>query len=139
MRTTKLLSVSGLLLGALLFSGAGCMSTTKTTTNTNVVTTPSISILSPVDGATVPTHFDLTLAVNNFTLAPNKVAGANTAGEGHYHVWVDDKYFTPGVAATMTLKKLTAGTHTIYVTLQNNDHTDLATPVKSEPITITVK
>lgn len=155
---TKYSAIISLALGSLIVAGAGCQTATTTdTVDTNVVATDttvtvdttevadvaadgaSISIVSPVDGDTVESTADLTVAIEGFTLAPDKVEGANAEGEGHYHVWVDGEYLTPGVATTTTLTGLEAGEREIMVSLQNNDHTDLTTPVKSEAVTVTVE
>ncbi|MBI2416296.1 MAG: hypothetical protein HYV33_06615 [Candidatus Kerfeldbacteria bacterium] len=161
----KFLAVTGSIVSALLLVGAGCVTdttntntntttntvktnTTKTTnkakTNTNKTTTvdvdtPTIEIVSPVDGATVATTFDLEVAVEGFTLAPDKVEGVNAEGEGHYHVWVDGEYFAPGMAETTTLEDVAVGEHEVMVSLQNNDHSDLDNAVKSESVTVTVE
>lgn len=99
----------------------------------------TISIVDPLEGDTVPPSFDIVVAVEGFTLAPDKVEGENAEGEGHFHVWVDGEYYAPGVSEITALKDLTEGEHELMVSLQNNDHTDLATPVKSEAVTVTVE
>lgn len=157
MRTNTLATLSGLALSALLLAGAGCASTTTTVdTNANVNTTTvvvdddaddvdevdedtAIEISSPEDGDTVATTFDLEVEIDDFTLAPDKVEGANAEGEGHYHVWVDGEYFVAGVAAVTSVAGLEVGEHELMVSLQNNDHTDLAPVVKSEAVTVTVE
>lgn len=159
MRTKKILGLASIMVSALVAVGAGCANTVTNTVDTNTVTvdktdttttdtvvddeatvaTPTISITEPVDGDTVETSFDVAVEIENFTLAPDKVEGANAEGEGHYHVWVDGEYVSPGVAETTTLADIAAGEHEVMVSLQNNDHTDLATPVKSAPVTVTVE
>lgn len=99
----------------------------------------SISIESPEDGATVASSFDVVVNINDFELAPDSLEGANVAGEGHYHVWLDGEYFAPGVAESTTLEEVAVGEHELQVSLQNNDHSDLSTPVMSEVVTITVE
>lgn len=159
MRTNTLATLSGLALGALLLAGAGCASTT-TTVDTNANTTTvvvdedvddvdeedgeedadvAIEITSPEDGDTVSSTFDLEVAIDDFTLAPDKVEGANAEGEGHYHVWVDGEYFVAGVAEVTSVAGLEVGEHELMVSLQNNDHTDLVPAVKSEAVTVTVE
>lgn len=159
----KVLAASSLVLGTLLLIGAGCdttstnstnttnttktntTTTNKNTANTNAaVTTPTVSIVSPVEGATVASKMPLEVKITGLTLAPNEVEKANVAGRGHYHVWVDGEYFTPGTATSMTVvdangEGLAVGEHTIMVSLQNNDHTDLAPAVKSTAVKVTVK
>lgn len=168
MSTQKLLGLtSSLAMGALLLAGAGCTPSTTSTTNTNTTTVAveveddtaadvvededeagdddavdidtAIEITSPEDGDTVTQPFDLEVEIDDFTLAPDSVEGANVAGEGHYHVWVDGEYFVAGVATTTEIDGLEVGEHELMVSLQNNDHTDLETPVQSEAVTVTVE
>ncbi|MBI4406993.1 MAG: hypothetical protein HY565_00645 [Candidatus Kerfeldbacteria bacterium] len=156
MRTNTLATLSGLALSALLLAGAGCTTTTTSNANTNTTTVAvddvdadevddgededaAIEISSPEDGDTVATTFDLEVAIDDFTLAPDKVEGANAAGEGHYHVWVDGEYFVAGVAEVTSVAGLEVGEHELMVSLQNNDHTDLVPAVKSEAVTVTVE
>ena len=155
MRINTLATLSGLALSALLLAGAGC-ATTTTTSNANTTTVAvdddtddvdgdeededtAIEISSPEDGDTVATTFDLEVEIDDFTLAPDKVEGANAAGEGHYHVWVDGEYFVAGVAEVTSVAGLEVGEHELMVSLQNNDHTDLVPAVKSEAVTVTVE
>lgn len=162
MSTHKLVGLSSLALGALLLAGAGCTTGTTTTsdTTTNATTVAvdidkveddadvvededeadaAIEIVSPEDGDTVSDSLDLEVEIDDFTLAPDKVEGANVAGEGHYHVWVDGEYVVAGVAATTTVEGLEVGEHELMVSLQNNDHTDLNPAVQSEPVVVTVE
>lgn len=160
MSTQKLLGLtSSLAMGALLLAGAGCTPSTTSNANTNTTTVAveveddtaadvvedkdeadtAIEIASPADGDSVTQPFDLEVEIDDFTLAPDSVEGANVAGEGHYHVWVDGEYFVAGVATTTEIDGLEAGEHELMVSLQNNDHTDLDEPVKSEPVVVTVE
>lgn len=113
--------------------------TTDGTADDATAEAASVSITEPIDGDIVGSTFDLTVAIEGLTLAPDKVEGANVEGEGHYHVWVDGEYFAPGVAETTTLEGLEAGEHELMVSLQNNDHTDLDPTVSSDPISVTVE
>lgn len=47
---------------------------------------PSIKVVSPADGATVPETFDIAVEVENLNLV---AAGQSVVGEGHWHVIVD--------------------------------------------------
>lgn len=99
----------------------------------------AISIVSPADGATVDTDMALEVAITDFTLEPDEIAGANAVGHGHYHIWVDGEYFAQAAEAETTVEGLTAGEHEIMVSLQNNDHSDLEDAITSEPITVIVE
>lgn len=167
MSTKKVLTLAGITLAALMLAGAGC--TSSTTTNTNTATTNAntnktttvtntnktntnkntnnantseaeyaIEIVTPEDGDTVENPVALEVDIEEFELSDD-VEGENVVGEGHYHVWVDGEYFMPGTTPELELTELEVGEHEIMVSLQNNDHTDLATPVKSEAITVTVE
>lgn len=159
MSTKKVLTLAGVTLAALMLAGAGCTSTTTTNTNTNKTTVTNtnktntnkntnnantneaeyaIEITSPEDGDTVENPVTLEVDIEEFELSDD-VEGENVVGEGHYHVSVDGEYFMPGTTPELELTELEVGEHEIMVSLQNNDHTDLATPVKSEAITVTVE
>lgn len=158
MSTKKVLTLAGVTLAALILAGAGCTSATTTNANTNttVVTNTNkantnksntntakkseytVAISTPEDGDTVENPINLEVDITGFELSDD-VEGANVVGAGHYHVWVDGEYLMPGTTPELELTDLDAGEHEIMVSLQNNDHTDLATPVKSEAITVTVE
>ena len=112
---------------------------------------PTVIIESPVGGATVPAgNVTVHITTTNFQrVAPG---GANVAGQGHVHYYLDVAIPTtqgqPATTAPGTYKvtnedtvvweNLAPGTHTLGVQLVNNDHTPLSTPVTVQ-ITITVQ
>ena len=61
---------------------------------------PSVSVVSPKNGASVPTKFDLVLAVNNFGLSCDLEGKPNVTGWGHVHVMVQQEGETSASAAT---------------------------------------
>ncbi len=153
------MGLASLAVTTLLVTGAGCMSTnadtatanlntttvpvdnSNTVTNTNAVATntaASITIVSPDDGETVEPQFDVAVEIAGLELAPDEVEGANVAGHGHYHLWIDGEYYAAGTEDNVRVTDLAVGEHEVMVSLQNNDHSDLATPVKSTPIKVTV-
>lgn len=112
---------------------------------------PTITIVSPSDGATVPAgDVTLTVQVSNFNIV-DKQGQANVPGEGHIHFYLDvPAPTTPGQPAippngawahvsgtTFTFTNVTPGTHTITVQLINNDHSPLI-PIVTAQVTITV-
>ncbi|MDD1677183.1 MAG: PQQ-dependent sugar dehydrogenase, partial [Methanomicrobiales archaeon] len=112
---------------------------------------PAITISSPADGATLPAgNVTVTVSVTGLTIV-DKLGGANVAGEGHIHYFLDATPPTeqgkpavtaPGTyaattATSYTWRNVTSGTHTLGVELVQNDHTPLATPVW-KLITVTV-
>ncbi len=115
------------------------------------VLVPTVTIVSPSDGATVPAgDVTVTVQVSNFNVV-DKQGQANVPGEGHIHFYLDvPAPTTPGQPAippsgvwahvsgtTYTFTNVAAGMHTITVQLVNNDHTPLI-PVITAQITITV-
>lgn len=55
---------------------------------------PTITIVSPADGATVEPTFDIEIEVENINLAPK---GRTADGEAHFHVLVDRDCLEPGL------------------------------------------
>lgn len=62
--------------------------------------TPSISVISPQNGASVPMKFNLVLAVHNFNLSCDLEGKQNVPGWGHVHVMVQQEGETSSTAAT---------------------------------------
>ena len=90
---------------------------------------PTVSIISPTAGATVPTTFTVTVATSNF----------NIPTQGHIHVYLDSlQNYQLGNGPTFTFTNVAPGTHTIWAQLQNPDHSPLNPPVETQHITITV-
>jgi plastocyanin len=90
---------------------------------------PTISIISPTNGATVPSTFSVTVSTSNF----------NIPTRGHIHVYLDSlQNYQLGPGPTFTFTNVAPGTHTIWAQLQNPDHSPLNPPVQTQPITITV-
>jgi hypothetical protein len=111
---------------------------------------PTIEIVSPANNASVPPgsvtiHVD---AKNILLIAPG---GANAAGQGHLHYYLDVDIPTtqgqPATTAAGTYKvtnedtvvwaNLAPGTHRLGVQVVNNDHTPLNPSVTAQ-VTITV-
>lgn len=75
--------------------------------------------------------WNLYLATENFSFAPEKAGLKHVAGEGHAHVYLDGRKIARLYGPWMHLPALAAGT-TVDVTLNANDHRPLAvgkTPV----------
>ena len=108
--------------------------------------TPQISIVSPTEGAQIPTE-NLTVVVNvaNFNLA-NKLGQTNVPSEGHIHYYIDVAVprmagkpatttvgtFAPTANTTFTWKNVKSGKHNLSVQLVNNDHTPVIPIVYSQ-------
>jgi hypothetical protein len=87
---------------------------------------PTISIVSPANGTTiVGDSLDLEVEVSDLMLNASAMGGANKAGEGHYHVYVDDVLIGPYADLSVTISGLLPGDHVLKVDLTNNDHSGL--------------
>ena len=79
---------------------------------------------------------NLSIAVEGFTLDTAGVGAANEAGVGHYHVFIGSTAGEPllvdaaGQAAVTVPEDITDGTHTLRVSLRNNDHSALDPPAE---------
>ena len=99
---------------------------------------PASITSATVDNMTIAAGgtFNITVTTENFQFDPQNYGGANRPGYGHYHVYLDqvgEDYLVAATAnspyaATMPLNA-TAGTHTLIVTLNNNDHSPVSPPV----------
>lgn len=76
---------------------------------------PSINIIRPLDGETVPQTFEMEVAVTDFDLQP---AGRSLADQGHWHVIVDDGCAEPGQAIPAGTNHFHAGDGSATRTLQ---------------------
>jgi hypothetical protein len=90
---------------------------------------PSIAITSPAAGATVRgSSFTMTTGVTNFVLSGESFGKALIAGEGHWHVFVDEVSMPHMVTMastgtqTVPLKGVKPGRHTFYALLVDNHH-----------------
>jgi plastocyanin len=115
----------------------------------NVSQNPQITITQPTSGQSLPAGSITTkVSVSNFNLV-DKLGQQSVSGEGHIHYFLDYQPPTtpnqPAVppqgsnvswAATAntsyTFMNVTAGSHTIYVELVNNNHTPLVPPVTAQ-------
>ena len=104
-------------------------------------------IVSPADGATVPSTFTVVFGLSGMGVAP---AGTDKANTGHHHLIIDGelpdmmmpmgkdvKHF--GGGQTETTVTLEPGTHTLQLLLGDMAHVPHNPPVMSEKITITVE
>ena len=110
---------------------------------------PSITILSPADGATVGENFPVELDWANFTPSCDLLGKKNLAGYGHWHLNIDSMMgpmmgmgtmLAMGCTHTYTVftDGLRPGKHTLYALLVDNQHAPLM-PAVSSMITINVK
>jgi hypothetical protein len=140
--STLSLAACGLLTFAL-----GCGGSTIGTT------LPSVTITSPLTGATVTPDADksvlVAFTVNNFTLKGPGMCGSVSDACGHVHLLIDGSACTPagkpynngGAASPIKAEfgscPTVAGSHTITLELHRDDHSTISTPV-SGAVTVTV-
>lgn len=117
-------------------------------TDANIAGKPSITILSPRDGATVSGGFDVVVKITNFHSNCDLLGKPDVAGYGHWHVNLDAMTGPMmgmgtmlGMACTTTFHATTQGlkageTHTIIALLTDNGHAPLNPAVASQ---VTVK
>lgn len=91
----------------------------------------SISIVSPQSNQVITgDQVTLRVAVPEFRLVDFRSYPRSAAGQGHLHIWIDQKDFTKASAIKTasniyTLPNLKPGKHAVTVELVNNDHSSL--------------
>jgi plastocyanin len=122
---------------------AGCATNAPVPPQTTVTTTPAspqLSIISPQNGAVIPSgNVPVTIQISNFNIV-DKQGQAKVAGEGHVHFYLDVSPIPsdpakPAIPAdknaawahvsgtSYTFTNVSPGMHTVTVQLANNDHT----------------
>lgn len=94
---------------------------------------PSVTLVSPADGATVPPQFEVQVQQEHFFPTTGLEGKANVAGYGHYHVWVDTDEMPSSLAGMVLMPGTNAfaldlsvwgpGEHRIRIEAAQNDHT----------------
>jgi hypothetical protein len=108
---------------------------------------PALALVSPEDGATVASSFEVQVRPTNFTPATALEGKTNVPGYGHYHVWVDTAEMPASLAGlalmpgtngfTLDLSAWGEGEHTIRIEPAQNDHT-MYDPATAVTFTVTV-
>lgn len=93
---------------------------------------PGLRIAVHPDG---PQSRNLEIAVTNFIFDPQAVNGPHVPGRGHAHIYVNGVKIARTYAPWFHLQALPRGTHEVRVTLNANDHSQLA--VGGEPVEAT--
>jgi len=108
----------------------------------------AVYIVSPADGATVPTTFRVQFGLRGMGVAP---AGTDKANTGHHHLLVDGEMVPAmdqalgedvmhfGGGQTEAELTLEPGQHTLQLILGDKGHVPHDPPVVSEVVTITVQ
>jgi len=137
------LALTGLT-GAVVAADAPGLPVTKATAGAEVY------IISPKDGATVPTEFTVRFGLKGMGVAPAGVAKEKT---GHHHLLIDvkelpaagqpipkdEQHLHFGGGQTETTVKLAPGTHTLQLELADENHIPFDPALVSPKITVHVK
>jgi hypothetical protein len=130
--------------GAVVATGASGLPVTPAPAGAKVY------IISPEDGATVPSEFVVRFGLEGMGVAPAGVAREHT---GHHHLLIDVKDMPPaglpipsdanhlhfGGGQTQTTLKLAPGTHTLQLELGDQNHVPFKPALVSKKITVHVK
>jgi LysM repeat protein len=111
--------------------------------------TPAVRFVTPLDGATVPAKFAVTMAATGLTVEP---AGEIKNGAGHFHILVDTDFVEAGEVIVndtqhlhygkgqyTTTLELPPGQHVLRLQFANGAHIALPGPAYRDEITVTVK
>ncbi len=109
---------------------------------------PGVYFVDPLNGATVPPTFPVTMAANDLTVEP---AGTINPGAGHFHILVDtdfvpagdviitdDQHIHFGKAQMTTTLTLDPGVHVLRLQFANGAHIALDGDQYRHTITVTV-
>ena len=121
-----------LVAGALMALG-GCAKGASTGPDQSVppVTPPTIELVTPAEGATVPAG-DVSVSVKTTGLKFVMPSNTLVAGEGHLHVTLDDEPFKMSTTPDYVYEGVTPGEHKLEVELVQNDTKSFSPPVKQE-------
>lgn len=131
-----LAAVSAVLLATL--SQTGCTGGSPPTTTTQPASEtqptapaghPSVEITSPDEGETI-TGQQVTITFDTKNIRVTTPGGPPIEGEGHFHVVLDDSEVNIVIENTVTFP-VTEGSHTVGVTVVNNDHSVFSPPVQA--------
>lgn len=88
-----------------------------------LLNTPSVSLKVKRDEMS---GWNIQIEAENFRFAPDHVNQHPVANEGHAHLYVDGKKITRLYGSWFYLTDLSPGPHTLSVTLNANNHAELA-------------
>ena len=128
--------VLALLTCSLALAACSDDSADKAGDDTSQPATTSISLLSPLDGATTGADVTLSYEVSGLTLDGDAIGTENVEGHGHVHIYVDGTYLDVTGETSYALTGLADGTHSLEVRLAENDHTEIAGATASVEITV---
>jgi hypothetical protein len=107
-----------LLISSLLMTACGSNNKTNSSTNQTHKYKPALDVQVEVSGnkATVTVTTDMSISESH-------VGQARKLGEGHIHMYLDDGEKETVTKGFNEYSNLAAGSHSVRVSLHNNDHT----------------
>lgn len=97
---------------------------------------PDFWISSPLPGQELDMG-DVQVSLETKDLNVVDPSETNVAGEGHFHLFLDNGNYIPCASKTCTVPAVGPGEHVIKVMIQQNDHSDYAAEPKSVKIKVT--
>jgi hypothetical protein len=97
---------------------------------------PGIKILVPHNRTAVSAYLIVWVKVRGFKQNPVAVGSAAKAGEGNWHLYVDDKLAGVSLSSVADVR-LSRGKHTLRASLYNNNYTPVQ-GASSDEVTVTV-
>ena len=94
---------------------------------------PSIEISARPD---VVSGWNLNIKTSNFRFAPENASSAHVAGEGHAHIYINGVKIARVYGSWFHIDQLKTGMNTVTVTLNTNDHREIA--VDGKPLSASV-
>lgn len=98
---------------------------------------PLLQLIGPTEGQKIESDtFIVSWRLTDFTLTDFATNPKLKTGQGHLHLWLDDKNPTSETAVKVvsgdafTFENVKSGPHTLTVELRHNDHSALKPPVK---------
>jgi hypothetical protein len=126
------LALLGLALSVALLGGCSQKSATpEATAPTNTVAPPTVKIVEPVEGATIPAG-DVKASVQTTGLKFVMPGNTNVPGQGHVHFTLDGRPLQMSAEPEYTFVGVASGQHTLRAELVQNDAKSFSPPVEQE-------
>ena len=129
----SLIVLSFVLIAGALMALGGCAKGAATSTDQSAapVTPPTIELVTPANGATVPAG-DVSMSVKTTGLKFVMPSNTAVAGEGHVHFSLDGGPEQMSDSPDYVYKDVAPGEHTLTAQLVQNDTKPFSPPVKQE-------
>lgn len=100
-------------------------------TRASEVKTPTLTLLSPVEGAEVAAG-DISVAVETTGLEYVMPSNTNVPGQGHVHFTLDDRPFEMSTKPEYVFNDVSPGSHRLVAELVQNNTEPFDPPIKQE-------